>query len=155
MTSPLPRTRERRPVPRAERALAWVLRVNGAVTVTALLAVFMPVGWMGAVHARLGLGAAPDGPMFEYLARTVSALYAIHGGLCFVLSTDVRRFGPVITYVACAELAFAAALLLIDVKAGMPAAWVMVEAPAVVFVSGLMLGLRIVARRRERDATSD
>jgi len=150
MPTPQPLERVRHPSTRAERALAWVLRVNGAVTLSAIVAVFMPLGWMDAVHARLGMGPSPGGPMFEYLARTVSALYAIHGGLCFLLSTDVRRFGPVITYVACIELAFAGVLLWIDVKAGLPAAWVLVEAPAVILVSGVMLGLRVAARRGER-----
>ena len=104
-------------------------------------------GDLDAAHARLGMGPAPQGAMFEYLARAVSAAAAIHGGLCFVLSADVRRYGPVITYIACAELAFACVLVWVGVRAGLPQTWVAVEAAGVVLASGVTLGLRAAARR--------
>src|SRR5436190_24352263 len=70
------------PMTRAERALTIVLRVNGAITSLAVCAVFLPLGWMDDVHRALGMGPAPRGPIFEYLARTVSFLYFVHGMLC-------------------------------------------------------------------------
>ncbi len=130
----------------AEKSLRWALRINGAITSLALLAVFMPLDWMKQTNDYLQIGPVPSGALFEYLARTVSAMYAIHGGLCFVLARDVRRFGPVITYVACVEMAFAGVVLWIDWAVHMPRAWVAVEAPTVVAVSGTILFLRIRAR---------
>src|SRR5215212_1110527 len=91
------------PFTRAERALAIVLRANGAITSLALLAVFLPLGWMDEVHRVLGMGPAPRGPVFEYLARTISFLYFVHGTICLLLSTDVRRYRPIITYIAAIE----------------------------------------------------
>jgi len=137
------------PLTRPETALKWALRINGAITLTALVAVFMPLEWMAQTHNRLGMGPLPQAPIVEYLARTISAMYAIHGGLCFVLSTNVRRFGPVITYVATIEMLFAGLLLWIDAKAKMPALWIAMEAPTVIVVSGVILTLRLKARRAE------
>lgn len=124
-----------------------MLRINGSITSLAVLAVFMPLSWMDEAHRHLGMGPAPREPIFEYLARTVSFIYFIHGMLCLLLSTDVRRFGPVITYVGSIELVFAGFVLWIDTKAGMPRAWTLTEAPAIVLVSGLILFLRMRSRR--------
>jgi hypothetical protein len=131
------------PVTAAERALKVVLRLNGVITSMAILAVFMPLDWMNDTHRYLGMGDAPRGPIFEYLARTVSFLYFVHGTLCLLLSTDVRRFGPIITYVAVIELIFAGLVFWIDTKAGMPVAWTLTEAPAIVVISATTLILRL------------
>jgi hypothetical protein len=135
------------PPTRPERTLAFVLRLNGAITALALLAVFMPLDWMADTHRRLGMGPLPGAPIVAYLARTVSFLYFVHGGLCLLLASDVRRFGPVITYVASVELAFAALLLWIDESAGMPRPWTWIEVPAVAAIGALILALRLRAAR--------
>jgi hypothetical protein len=136
MNLPLPATR-------SERALKVVLRINGAITSLAILAVFMPLSWMADTHRYLGMGEIPPAPVFEYLARTVSFMYFIHGTLCLLLSTDVRRFGPIITYVATIEMIFAGLLFWIDSKAHMPLSWTLTEAPAVIAMSSLILVLRL------------
>jgi hypothetical protein len=140
MNAPLPKTRP-------ERALTWLLRINGVITSLAILAVFMPVQWMNDTHRYLGMGDAPRAPIFEYLARTVSFLYFVHGALCLLLSTDVRRFGPVITYVATIEMVFALLLFWIDQKAGMPRTWTLTEAPTVIAISTTTLYLRLKSAR--------
>jgi hypothetical protein len=132
-----------------ERALKILLRVNGFITLLALLAVFMPLDWMHAIHTHLRLGPVPITPIFEYMARTLAALYAIHGGLCFVLATDVRRFGPVITYTATAQLLFALLVFWIDYKVHLPRLWTAIESPAVLIISALTLYLRLRARTRQ------
>jgi hypothetical protein len=138
------------PTIRAERWLAGVLRLDGAITCCAVLAIFMPLDRMADVHRALGLGRVPDGPVFEYLARTVSFMYVVHGALCLRLSADVRRFGPVITLLASLQLAFAAAVVWIDEKAGMPRAWTVTECALVTTFSAAILGLRLACARRER-----
>lgn len=140
MNAPLPLTR-------AEVALKVLLIVSGAVTGVAIFPVFMPLDWMRHIHDTLALGPMPAGPIFEYLARSISALYAIHGGLCFVLATDVRRYRPVIIYVATVAVAFAGVILWIDYKVGLPRLWAATEAPTVLVLGGLLLVLAIRARR--------
>jgi hypothetical protein len=130
----------------SERALRILLRINGFVTFLAVFPVFMPLDWMHEIHTRLNLGPVPITPIFEYMARTLSALYAIHGGLCFVLSSDVRRFGPVITYTAVAQVLFAVLVLWIDYKVHLPRLWTAIEAPAVLLMGALTLYLRVRAR---------
>ncbi|MHC4716217.1 MAG: hypothetical protein ACYS5V_04550, partial [Planctomycetota bacterium] len=90
--------------------LKWLLRIGGGVSCLALPAAFLPLSWMDACHQRLGLGALPDGPIVPYLARSLSAFYAFFGGLCIVVSFDVRRHGPTITYIGVTHVVFAAAL---------------------------------------------
>ena len=84
----------------AEYWLAVLLRVIGGVCLLALVPLWMPRGWIVAAHRWLDCGPFPDSAVAEYLARSVSALSAFYGGLLFVLSTDVRRYAPVIRYQA-------------------------------------------------------
>lgn len=131
----------------SERALTWMLRFNGLITLLALPAVFMPMEWMDKTHRFLGMGAMPRGPVVEYLARTVSALYAFHGGLCLLLARDVRRFGPIISYVAVVALCFAALVFWIDHHARLPRSWMWSESGTVAVMSGIILFLRLKSRR--------
>ena len=131
------------PVTRTERALKILLRVNGVVMAMAILAVFMPLDWMNDTHRYLGMGEVPRAPIFEYLARTISFLYFVHGMLCLLLSTDVRRFGPIVTYLALVGLAFAALVFWIDIKVKMPLTWTLTEAPAIMLISIIILILRL------------
>jgi hypothetical protein len=52
-----------------------------------------------------------------------------------------------VTYIAVMELIFAGFVFWIDEKAGMPRAWALVEAPAIIFFSGLILILRLRSPR--------
>ena len=77
---------------------------------------------MVATHERLGLGAFPDPPITIYLARSLSAFYAIVGGLLL--------------------------LFFIDRSAGLPPMWSLGEGPFVA-VLGLVMSwlVRAVPRR--------
>ena len=52
----------------------------GGVCLLALVPLWMPRAWIVAGHRWLGWGPFPDGPVAEYLARSVSALSAFYGG---------------------------------------------------------------------------
>jgi hypothetical protein len=67
---------------KADKVLAILLRSLGVSALFALVAVFMPMSWMAATHRWLGLGEMPTAPVVEYLARSVSAFYALFGALC-------------------------------------------------------------------------
>src|SRR5262245_28993059 len=88
---------------RADKALVFLLRFVGVPALFALVAVFMPVSWMVATHRWLGLGEMPTGPVVEYLARSVSAFYAIMGALCLVLTTDLERYRPLVRFLGVAS----------------------------------------------------
>ncbi len=125
----------------AEKLLALVLRGCGAILCLSFFAVLMPTSWMESVHRQLKVGAFPESFLVEYLTRSVSALYAVHGVLYFVLARDVRRYASVITYVAWSTIAFGVAMLVIDLKAGAPGYWTLLEGPGILLFGVLYLVL--------------
>jgi hypothetical protein len=109
--------------PPAERLLVLLLRALAVVELVALVAVVMPREWMGAGHRFIGLGGLPEGPVVGYLARITSWLYAVHGALVLLVSFDVRRYGPVIAFLALANVAQGVAVIAVGVAEGMPWLW--------------------------------
>ena len=131
----------------SERWLVYLLRFGGVLLGSAVFAILLPDARMAAIHGWLGLGEYPDAPLTSYLARSLSAMYAFHGFLLLVLSTDVRRFRPVLGFVAWATVAFGVVLVAIDFQAPMPLWWRLMEGPWVLLTGGLLVFL--VARVKE------
>lgn len=122
-----------------EKLLVGLLRVVGTVEAVSLLAVVMPRAWMAQVHASIGLGDMPPGPLVEYLARTVSFIYGGHGVLLWILAGDARRYRPIIAFTGAAYLVTAAMFLAINVTTGMPTYWTVIEPAACLVVGGMIL----------------
>ena len=83
---------------RTESFLRFILRWEGSISLLALFAVVMPYSSMDATHQWLGLGKLPDQPIVGYLARSLSASYALLGGLLWFLSFDVHRHRPTLCF---------------------------------------------------------
>lgn len=132
---------------KAEKILVCLLRVFGGVTLLALVAVCMPSSWMAACHEWLGLGTFPDAPIVDYLARSLSAFYAIMGGLVLLISRDVRRYAAVITYVAVVCIVFGVTSLIIDIRLALPTWWIVGEGPFVAALGAVILILQTRAKR--------
>ena len=128
------------------RALRLLLRVVGSVSLTALVFVMVPYSWMNDIHGWLGLGALPPEPVVGYLARSASALYALTGGLLWVLSFDLGRNRLAIGYLGYAFIAFGVVLTFVDWLEGMPLFWKLGEGP-IVIAFGLVMS--ILVRRLE------
>lgn len=124
----------------AVRAVRILLCIGGIVTGSAFLTVALPTDWMASTHERLGLGQFPEGPIVEYLARSVSAFYGFHGVLLFVVASDPARFKPIVIYLAAFNIIFGAMLIAIDFHAGMPAWWTIAEGPSIIVI-GLLLAM--------------
>ena len=129
------------------RALIILLRVVGISACAAIIASVMPTTWIVAIHKWLGLGDFPDAPITQYLARSISALYAIFGGLTIVVATDVQRYVPIIRYLAFVTLAFGVLIIGIDSIASMPTYWTLFEGPPLIILGVVIL---VLARRVER-----
>lgn len=114
------------------------MRIFGTVSGLAIVAVFLPNATMDGIHQWLGLGPLPRGPIVEYLARSLSAFYAMLGCLLWVMSFDIRRYRPLIGFFATFVILFGAVLFGIDLHAGLPAFWAGFEGP-LVFVLGVIL----------------
>ena len=126
---------------RTEKTLSLLLRLGGAVMLAALGAVVMPFDWMNRIHQFLGMGALPDFPIVGYLTRSLSAFYALHGALLLFVAGDVRRYLPVIRFLALAAGVFGAVMLVLDRLVGMPLGWTVVEGPYVAAISALLFWL--------------
>ena len=128
----------------AERILVILLRIIAVAASLAVVPVFMPHAWMDACHHWLGLGTLPETPIIVYLTRSLSAMYAFHAGLLWIVSRDVRRYAAIITYVAMALMVFGAVMLWIDIRAGLPWFWIAGEGP---FTFGMGLAILVLQRR--------
>ena len=126
----------------ARQLLVLFLRLAGVSCLSAAVAVFVPRGWMAAAHEWLGFGTLPEGPMFEYLARLTSALYAQFGGLLLLLSTRVRRYERIIRYVAWTTVLMSVVLLGMGILGGMPLYWTGVDLAAAGLFGAVVLVLQ-------------
>ena len=129
----------------AERLLVLMLRLGGSLMLLAAIAVFMPASWINATHQALGFGEFPATPLVNYLARSASGMYAIHGGFLLMVSMDVRAYRALISYVGYSNLVFGLVLLWIDFNSGMPAYWIWIEGPAVVAIGLGLLRLNSIS----------
>jgi hypothetical protein len=120
------------------RLLVFLLRLAGTVTVTAFLAMFLPVEWMVSTHRWLGLGEFPRIPVVDYLARCVAALYGFHGALLLLISRDPIKHLTIVRFVACMNVLFGVMIIAIDLHAGMPLVWTLLEGPPIIAL-GLVL----------------
>ncbi len=124
--------------------LKIMLRIGACLMAPALIAVFLPDSTMAALHAWLGLGPLPSAPIVSYLSRSASALYAVHGGLLWVVANDVLRYRPIIAYLGHSTTLLGVLLLGIDFWAGLPSYWALLEGPIVMAIG---LTLTIMERR--------
>jgi hypothetical protein len=131
------------------RAVAVVLRALGALDLCALVVIFLPLRWLAAAHAAAGLGALPHGPLVGYLARSASALYALHGATVLFISFDVRRYWRLIRFLAAVAVLHGALMLGIDLAEGMPVWWTSVEG-----LGFAATGLAVLAAQRAAGSSS-
>ncbi len=106
-----------------EKVLVLILRVLGISGLFALVAIFMPLSWMVAIHRWLGMGEMPTDPVVEYLARSLSAFYALFGALDLVLASDLERYRPLVRLLAVAVVLMSVIFTGINLAAGMPWWW--------------------------------
>ncbi len=124
------------------RALTLLLRFSGAVLVLAFAATLLPGNWMAATHQWLGMGEFPRSPVVDYLARSVAALYGFHGVLILLVAGDPARYQRIIRYLGVMDIVFGLQMLAIDVHAGMPLIWTLVEGPSLVAMGAVVLLLQ-------------
>jgi hypothetical protein len=123
--------------------LVALLRLSAAGTMVAFLAMLLPVNWMEATHARIGLGEFPRLPIMQYLTRSIAALYGFHGVFVWMVANDPVRYRPFVWFTATMNIVFGAMVLAIDLYAGMPALWTAIEGPGI-----MALGVAIALAAR-------
>jgi hypothetical protein len=123
------------------RPLVFLLRLAGFVTLLAFPAMLLPTAWMDATHRWLGLGELPRAPVVEYLTRSVAALYGFHGVLLLIVAGDPVRYRPLVRYVGLMNVFFGLLISAIDIHAGLPLAWTLLEGPPIVGMGAAVLYL--------------
>jgi hypothetical protein len=130
--------------------LVVLLRLAGGLTVTAFLAVFLPVEWMAATHEWLGLGEFPRAPVVDYLTRSVAALYGFHGVLLLLISRDPVRHRKIVQFVGVMNIVFGVLMIAVDLHAGLPLLWTLAEGPPI-----MGFGLAILFLMRSLPVSAD
>jgi hypothetical protein len=134
---------------RSDASLAFLLRLVGAAELAALAFVLAPLGWMDAVHdGFLGLGPLPAGRIVEYLARHLSALYAVHGAMVLAISFDLPRYRPLVRVLGWSHVGLGVAVGWAGWSAGFPWAWALGEGTLVAACGGLIVVLAGGVRQR-------
>jgi hypothetical protein len=130
---------------KSDKALLVLLWLLGVTALLAIVPVFMPRSWISETHHWLGLGELPSAPVVEYLARTLSAFYAMFGALCLLVATDLERYRPVAWFLGVAQVVIGAVFIGVDLTAGMPSWWTACEGPSEIVIGAVMM---VLARRR-------
>ncbi len=116
----------------ADRLIALLLRADAILQCLALVAVFMPLSWIVRTHELIGLGPFPSEPIAEYLARSLSAFYAMHGVITWTLAGNVPRYREVIRVWAFSFVGLGVLTIAIDLMAKLPLFWTLSEGPFVI-----------------------
>ena len=125
-----------------EKLLVWLLRLGAVMTIAAFPTALLPTKTMIAVHEWLGMGTFPDAPVTQYMARSLALMYGFHGVMTAIVSTDVRRYRPFVTYLGWMMLTLGPAMTLLDLYAGLPMLWVWAEGPPLFATGCVVLWLR-------------
>ncbi len=93
---------------------------------------------MNVIHQQMELGELPHTPIVGYLTRSLSALYAVHGALPVFLAGHVRRYLPVVRFLAVARVVFGVLMFGIDHAVGMPLPCTAGEGPYIAMLSAVV-----------------
>ncbi len=118
--------------------LKVLFRLIGSSSLLALIFVAAPRSWMESIHLQSGMGQLPEGPVVGYLARSLSAFYALMGGLFWVISFDLDRNRIVVSYLGRAIVILGVILIGVDWWEGLPFFWKLWEGPFMI-VMGLLI----------------
>lgn len=124
------------------REVGLLLRMVGLVELLAAGAMVMPRRWMAAIHAGLGMGVLPEGPIVGYLARLTSLLYALLGAVLLFVSFDVNRYGRLIAFLGMLTILHGVAVVGIGLAEDMPLWWTIGDGLALIGTGIVVLVLQ-------------
>ena len=134
----------------AESTLRLMLQFFGTMSLLAIPFIFVPYWVMDDIHQHLQLGTLPDEPIVGYLARSLSAFYALVGALFWKLSFDLRRYRSLLIYLCSALMLLGGALCFIDWWERLPTVWRLWEGPFIIIAASAMLSLSLRISHAER-----
>lgn len=111
--------------------LKWLLRAHALMLLLAIAPIFFPYSLMNSIHEMLGLGELPFTPITEYLTRSLSLVYALHGAVCLVITFDMNKYLPLMKTIAGFHFLFGLFSTGIDLHSKLPSYWVVGEGPMI------------------------
>jgi len=132
-----------------ETILILILRLAGAMLVIAFVAVFLPYDVMNRIHQNMGLGVLPQTPIVDYLARSLSMFYGIHGVITLYISFHLKRYLSFLKLLCFLGVIMGIMLFYIDMNARMPAFWAYYEAPIVITLNVIIYILALLVEKKE------
>ena len=123
-----------------------LLRVTSLSLMAAVLGVLLPHQVMDWGHQMVGLGPLGPDPMFFYLARSVSGLYAILGFMLWIMAGDIERYRPLLALLGWIATIGGCSIGLIGAAEGLPWYWWAGEGPMTT-----ILGLVVLAGLQRRE----
>jgi hypothetical protein len=127
---------------KSDKVLVFLFRyLLGVGSLFALVPVVMPLSWMAVTHRWLGLGEMPAGPIVEYLARSLSAFYALVGALCLAMASNLDRYRPLMQFFGVCVALMGIVFTVVDLAAGMPWWWTAFEGPPALPFGALVYSL--------------
>lgn len=122
--------------------LVWLLRMDGVLLLCAIPFIFIPFSVMVEIHTWLGLGELHETPLMNYLTRSLSMIYALHGAVVLYVSCDVMKNWNLIRLLAMLTVALGAVLAWVDFSAGIPWWWLLSEGPPIVAFGAWILAIQ-------------
>lgn len=126
---------------RSEWVILIVMRILGVSALLAIPAIFFPYSWMNNIHQYAGLGELPDVPIVHYLARSLSAFYAVVGTIALYMSRDIRTNRGFVRLWGCLIATIGIVLTGVDLSAGMPLEWTLCEGPPTIICGSMVIWL--------------
>jgi hypothetical protein len=133
-----------------EMILKIILRLSGLLLVTAFIAIFLPYDTMNIIHQQMELGILPQTPIVDYLARSLSLFYGIHGIITLYISFNLKRYLSILKLLCIIGTIMGITLFFIDLHAQMPPKWTYAEGPIVVSINVIILILAILFERENQ-----
>lgn len=120
------------------RYLLVFLRLVGSAALLAFGAALMPERWMIEIAEELGIKPFPEHPLTFYLARNLSLLYGYVGAVLLLVASDLRRYRPLVGWIAKGTLSFGVLQLIVDAMSGLPTWWTVGEGTSTLIGGGIL-----------------
>ena len=109
------------------RIQKWILRIMALMSLPVLGAIFAPHLTVEKLSWLVGFGQPPQTPLLPYLAAGGSFVYLILSAVLWIISSDVARYRPLVTFIAYMCLVGVPMYLWIDTHTGMPHWWLLMD----------------------------
>jgi len=130
------------------RGLKVCLWIAGILCLLAAVGMFLPFSALRSVASLFGDEALPEGPVFVYMVRVMSATYVAIGVFYLILALDPQTYGRMVPFSGLAAVFVGVCCGVFGVLTGMPLLWFLGYAVGCTVLGILILVFSLRAGRR-------